>query len=278
LSEERDSMEFKEAVAPPVIHVDEKCPFCPVDKKPNDKIVAKIGEDNAPSTLGKNLIAAGIPKKDYLEDEDDVLAYGEFSAEAHHLICGNEVLKEEGEVEKYLIKEARQTSKGAAGLLKPRDVPYDVNAAENGIWLPSTRDEFRITKRGQPPESGTLWSGLEESEKENDAFAVMEGVKRQFHKGSHGNAGQPHNNYVKEAIARLKQVRVWVSKYSEICPMEEDAPKKEPPYYPPDGIVDMLNLLSANLRKELIGPPETWNFFISDLAWKCHLHNKELYG
>src|SRR5690606_6946458 len=134
-----------------------------------------------------------------------------------------EVLKEEGEVEKFLIKDSKKTSKGAAGLLQPNDVAYDVNCAENGIWLPSVPDMFRKTAEGEPERwwgDQTSWNrrnvkaglpprvSLEEWEKMDAAFVVMEQVKRQFHKGQHGKVGKPDKNYVDMAISRLRQVTV----------------------------------------------------------------------
>ena len=137
----------------------------------------------------------GDLKEDHLYVDVDFDLYRQYSAEAHHLICGNEVLKEEGEVECYLIKRTKNSSKGQVGYLEPNDVGYDVNSAKNGIWVPSVPDMFRKID-GEP----NRWWGdqkkwnkehvnmpprvsIDEWEKIDAAFIVMESVKRQFHKG-----------------------------------------------------------------------------------------------
>jgi hypothetical protein len=276
-------MEFAEAVSIGLGHESAKCPFCPPETQQDDGKVAKIGQDNDSSTLAQNLDGAGDSKKEHLYFDVDFEIYRTYSAEAHHLICGNEVLKEEGEVEKYLIKDSKTTSKGAAGLLKPNDVAYDVNCAENGIWLPSVPDMFRPARKGAEPArwwgDQTSWNrknpskpprtSLDEWERVDAAFIVMTAVKRQFHKGPHGSVGTPHNNYVKMAIGRLQQVTVFVKHYADKCPMENGQPKKNPPYYPPHRLRGVLNLLSENLHKELTGPPEDWNYYISAYALEC---------
>ena len=271
--------EFLELVAiPDGPHAPAKCPFCPIDKEKAGP-PSYIGKDNKSKTLGTNLESIGDKKSDHLYQDSD---YGTYSAEAHHAICGNEVLAEEAELEAYLIEQGKSTTKGGAGLLKPGDVGYDVNCAENGIWLPLVPYMFMAGKKS--PE--TWWgdqSGwnrrhprrrkrktLGEDEKEEIAFAVMEHVQRQFHKGPHGSVGEPHNNYVVMAIGRLRQITAFVTHFKEICPMEDDGqPKTDPPFYPPFGVIALLHALSLNLKKELQGPPETWNYFISTFALDC---------
>lgn len=284
-------MEFPEAVAIPTGHAADKCPFCPLEQTPNSN-VAKIGKDNDSTTLGNNLDAAGDDKQDHLYFDVEYEIYRDYSAEAHHLICGNEVLKEEAQVEKYLIKDSKTTTKGAAGWLQPNDTAYDVNCAENGIWLPSVPDMYRKAEQREPDVwwgDQTKWNrkkaagvpdrdSLEDWARFDSAFIVMESVKRQFHKGPHENVGEPHENYVVMAIGRLRQVTAFLNHFRDVCPMEADGtPKTNPPYYPPHGLPRLLHLLSENLRRELTGPPETWNYYISDFAmacskwWKRHL-------
>jgi hypothetical protein len=282
-------MEFGEAVSfTPGVHEPEKCPFCPLEKKTDPDKKARIGKDNDSETLGKNLAAARDLKAEHLYYDCDFEIYRTYSAEAHHLICGNEVMKEEAQVEKYLIKEGAQTSKGAAGYLKPNDVAYDINGAGNGIWLPSVPDMFRAIGKKKPDRwwgDQTRWNkkhpdkpqraSLEEWEKADAAFIVMGAVKRQFHKGEHGAVGQPHDNYVKMAIGRLSLVSLLAEHYSDLCPMEEDeTPRDKPPYWPAHGLAKILDLLSDNLKAELEGPPESWNFYISEFARSCSLQWK----
>lgn len=263
-------------------HDGEKCPFCPLDKEKKD-LTSYIGKHNKSSTLGRRLSAAGDKKEDHLYVDSE---HGKYSAEAHHLICGNEVLKEEGTLEKYLIVQSKTTSKGAAGVIDSdlNDVGYDVNSAKNGIWLPSV-PYAHMGGRGRPaPErwwgDQTTWNrenpekpariSLEEWEKTPMAFAVMQAVGLQFHKGEHGAVGQPHENYVKEAIKRLREISLLAENYSKVCPMNEDgSARTEPPFYPPYRLISALNTLSAGLAEELKGPPDSWNYYISEFALEC---------
>ncbi len=277
--------EFGEVIAVPDagMHEEEKCPFCPVDKQKRD-LTSHIGKDNNSKTLAENLEGDDDRKSDHLYFDVEFNIYRRYSAEAHHLICGNEVLKEEGEVEKYLIHKSKKTSKGSAGYLEPNDVGYDVNRAKNGIWLPSVPDLFRKTE-GEPSRwwgDQTDWNrknptkpprvSLGEWEKCDAAFIVMEAVKRQFHKGPHEDVGDASNNYVVMAISRLRQVTVFLEHFAENCPMEDDGSKrKQPPFVPPYGIVSILDLLSKSLSQELKGHPDSWNYYISEFALQCSL-------
>ena len=276
-------MEFDEAVA--ITNISEHkghCPFCPLEKVEAKNKISYIGVDNNSSTLRDNLKDSGDPQSEHLYVDHDFELYGRYSAEAHHLICGNEVLKEEGEIECYLIKQSKATSKGQSGYLEPNDVGYNVNCAKNGIWLPSVADVFRKID-GEPEEwwgDQSKWNkknvnktsriSIEEWKKVDSAFIVMESVKRQFHKGSHEDVGEPHNNYVTMAISKLRQVTVFLNHYAEICPMEDDGgTRDEPPFYPPHGVSRILDLLSESLKNELEGHPSTWNYFISEYALEC---------
>lgn len=268
--------QFGEAISIPVSgHEPDKCCFCPIETKKNPKNIAKIGKDNNSSTLGINLTASGDPIINHLF-EDSV--HGMYSAEAHHIICGNEILGEEKEVEKYLITQNKKTTKGSEGYIENtlHDVAWDVNSARNGIWLPSVPDMYRVVD-GDPD----VWWGkqskksgrefLKESEKNDIAFIVMTKVKRQFHKGSHTSAAPPHQSYVKLGIRELKKVRLVLEYYSKECPMEDGDEKKrdKAPYRPPHKIAHTLDLLSDRLERELCGAPASWEFFISKLALKC---------
>lgn len=256
------------------------CPFCPLEKNNIQDKVSYIGEDNDSTELGNNLEKRGDTKREHLYGDQ---VYGQYSVEAHHLICGNEVLKEEGEVERYLIKQSKKTSKKQSGYLEPNDVGYNINSAKNGIWLPSVPDMFRKIEDKEPERwwgSQKKWNkdnadkpvriSIEEWEKVDAAFIVMKAVERQFHKGPHKRVGEPDNNYVVMAINRLRQVTVYLNHYTEICPMEDDGSTREKePYYPPNGVIMILDLLSDSLKRELLGDPSTWNYFISKYALQC---------
>lgn len=279
-------MEFCEAVK--ILdsgHESDKCPFCPiVTKPPSPAPVAKIGRDNNSNTLGSNLEGNDPPdpKSDHLYEDSE---HGQYSAEAHHIICGNEILGDEKEVEKYLITQNKMTTKKKPGKIENtlHDVDWDVNAARNGIWLPSVPDMYRIVEIGKEPE---VWWGkqtkksgrkfLSKSEKKHISFLVMSNVKRQFHKGSHKSAALPDDSYVLYGINELKKVKVFLKYYSKECPMEDGTKTKrdKEPFRPPHGIAHIMDLLSDHLKRELVGEPTSWNYFISEYAMECKVWAK----
>jgi len=276
--------QFALAVAIPTSgHDPEKCCFCPIETKKNPKVIAKIGKNNDSGTLGAALEKSSDPKSNHLYEDSE---HGFYSAEAHHLICGNEILGAEKEVEKYLITQDKETTKGAAGYIEKtlHDVDWNVNAARNGIWLPSVPVVY--TNKGGDP---AVWWGkqdkkknpdrkfLKEGERNSISYVVMKEVERQFHKGPHGSAAPPHQSYVDLGIEELKKVKALLKYYSKECPMEDGRKKKRaaPPYRPPHGISTTLDLLSDRLKDELVGPPKTWKFFVSKYALRCQKWHEE---
>lgn len=113
---------------------DEKCPFCPIQEK-YDYPDSKVSDENNSITLGTNLENKGDLKRNILNMlyEKTKGIHGQYSAQAHHLICGKEILGAQKEIESWLCKEGKHNGK-----LQPCDTGYNVNSAKNGIWLPST--------------------------------------------------------------------------------------------------------------------------------------------
>jgi len=271
-------MQLLEAVALPTdgSHDPEKCPFCPIQKVQKPKTLAKIGKHNQSSTLASRLRQIGDTESNHLF-EDSV--HGKYAVEAHHLICGHEILGDEQNAERFLITQNKTTTKEAPGHIENtlHDVDWDVNSARNGIWLPSVPDIYRVVDEKEP----AVWWGeqekqsgrksLEETDKDAIAFIVMRAVGRQFHKGPHGSAAPADQSYVDLGIKELKKVTKVLEYYSEKCPMEDgDKTKRSsPPYRPPHRIAFTLDLLSDRLRRELVGQPASWKYFISKYAKSC---------
>jgi len=257
-------------------HDKNKCPFCKEDA-PAEKGVAVIGKDNNSKTLGDNLESSPDPdpKADHLYEDSE---HGMYSAEAHHLICGNEILGDHKHMEKFLVTTTKDTSKHGKGFIEDElgDVPWDVNSSRNGIWLPSVPDMYRKTG-GKAPDvwwgyqkKSTGRTSLRVKQKREIAYKVMEAEKLQFHKGSHKNAAKPERNYVKLGKEELDNIKKFVKYYSKECPTETNGKKRgTQPIYPPCGLATILDLLSDRLKMELEGHPRSWNYFISVLAREC---------
>ncbi len=113
---------------------DKKCPFCPIQEE-YECPDSKVSDENNSITLGTNLEARGDLKRNILNMlyKKTKGIHGQYSAQAHHLICGKEILGAQKEIESWLCKEGTHNGK-----LQPCDTGYNVNNAENGIWLPST--------------------------------------------------------------------------------------------------------------------------------------------
>jgi hypothetical protein len=263
------------AVPPPPSAHDDNCPFCA--KKENQKGTLKsyIGKDNDPKDLERHLADEGQPRAQVGFEHDD---YGKYSEEPHHLVSGNEALKGHA-IESWL-------SKDAAGSEVDADSGFDVNAARNGIWLPSITDANRIckwdTEKGRngkikrvPAESEKgkrMWSKLDDDEKDLIAFAIMEKEELQFHKGNHRNRGEAIDEcYIEEVQRLLSEIKAYTDKAAQLC--DKAKPDKDDKLPPPLGINGMIyGIASAHMRWHVSGPPESWFVFISKLSRNYYQH------
>lgn len=117
------------------------CPFCPVQEK-YDNPDSKCKKENDSDELGKNLSAKGDKPSDHIAEIFTLTSgiHGQYTVNPHHLISGGEILGEQEEIQSYLCKEGRYNGK-----LQPCDTGYNVNNANNGIWLPSTPAMYKQT-------------------------------------------------------------------------------------------------------------------------------------
>jgi hypothetical protein len=260
------------------IHNDPDCPFC--EKKPAKPAKTAIGKDNSSSKLATSLTRAGDPIKQHLLVDSE---HGDYSAEAHHAICGHEILQECTMMEQLLLKQGEKASKGADGYCED-NVGYNVNAAENGIWLPSVPEAYKVKKSAQPRVwwgDQTAWNRknagapartfLSPDRRDVIAYFVMAAKKRQFHKGPHGNVGTPLTNYVNFGKREVDEVAARIKAYSRVCLMDGEGSKarKKPPFKPPYGALAALNLVSRKLMDEVTGHPRDWRYFLSKYAVTC---------
>jgi A nuclease family of the HNH/ENDO VII superfamily with conserved AHH len=179
----------------------------------------------------------------------------------HHLIPGNESLKN-STVVRYMgddnvieVYKENQPSK----IKDNQSIGYDVNAAENGVWLPSPY-ALSMRKNEWPSEAAIeairqragKWTGptgAVASEEFKMAFAVatMEQLNppRQFHM-RHAE----YSNKVREILNAIG-TRMWFLSIGA-CPFAKST-MVDGKWDAPAGLLDRLHLLSANLRRLVLG-------------------------
>ena len=197
------------------------------------------------------------------EEESSVLSYGKTSKlityklqyAPHHLIPGNESLKGT-EIVRYLGDDdtIEEFAEGNSSYIKDGfSVNYDINAAKNGVWLPSP---YALSMSNQwPSKSGIsvikkrkrhkVAAQTEDFRIAYVAAAIEASGDRQFHV-RHADYSDMVQQVLDAIAHRMKKM------VQGICPLakQEDQKKANPPY----GIVGRLNVLSANLRRLTAGP------------------------
>jgi hypothetical protein len=135
-----------------VEHQEDSCPFCRENEKPDPLPVSKIVDNwdedkaaarhdmigNSSGTLETNMKAEGNPRPtdwrlrhEVRKCNGETLDLGDdhvVKANPHHLVPGNESLKKCPQILKWIFEKE--------GLIT-NDIGYDVNRAQNGVWLPS---------------------------------------------------------------------------------------------------------------------------------------------
>ncbi|MBK7614601.1 MAG: AHH domain-containing protein [Burkholderiales bacterium] len=293
-------------------HDKDRCPFCEY-KKTYSSPDSKVSDANDSQTLGRNLNATGKPDDSEVHHFLDMVAktggvHGKYTLQAHHLICGNEILGEQKVIQSFLCKQGRHDGK-----LQPCETGYDINSAANGIWLPSTPAQFKTAiklktalKREVAPGTYTnkeldemasfaaafpeflsmfrseltamgvntkkLWTNMTDDEQDAIAQVVMLKAQRQFHLGEHDGAvpakDRAERSYVQRGIKHLNTLTVFMQHYADGCPMGKATPPKEPPYVPPFKLNRHLDVLSKQMRAYVVGDPRRWRYFISKWAMR----------
>jgi len=268
--------EINELVAPPDLHrpgKNEACPFCPVPEpetftthpgaKNNSSVLEAVMADPG-CLVGKQ---GGARPKDGNEHRqrqsrakpkpDPIFSnsqYGAYSAEAHHLISGNQALKGH-EMEQWIV----------GGALIKKDTGYSVNNSDNGEWLPSIPEKHK----------GGSWASLEFEDKLEIARAPMRRGKGQFHKGPHNVVDKEdllgvHTSYPKEVKRLLSDLVELMHGWAESCPICKQVDPDKGPFDPNWRVHDMLDSLSRGIGVDLKGPPGHWYYFISRVAMEFH--------
>lgn len=285
--------ELGETVSPPdfasEVHTEATCPWHTKEKSsagemkavdPDEDVKGAIPPNDG-GTLGRNMQAAGvfIPAADevwigygpmddvhyksgnkkksvqtYVEVDGFEIRY-ELQYAPHHLIPGNGSLKGSAVVP-YLGDEAtiKHFKKGEASkIMDGHSVGYDVNAASNGVWLPSPyalsncNDWPAIPgitalkkQRGEAVAYDT--TGFKEA---YVAAAIEASGNRQFHM-SHKKYSDKVREILKSIGARLKSMA------GGECPIASGS-KSNGKLVPPAGLPGRLDVLSGNLERLVTG-------------------------
>lgn len=277
-------MELLEAVTPPATgQHDSTCPFCAgTDKCESKGYNTKHGALKDEKELGKNLakrgqitsdkeVGAVYPTEGGDDDHDGWIVtpniLEEFAVEIkptpHHLIPGNAAM-EPSSLEEWTCKKH--------GLLK-EDVGYNIDCAENGIWLPHlphihwTR-MFDKAKGLRFSDVFGKWSALSDLRKKAVGYLIMSETWLQMHYTDHDDPYVHVDNettYDSEAKERCNllgdlMMAFWAPK----CPAAEDETDKK--FHPPYGIINRINLQSTFMRQRITGRPTFWESWVSQLA------------
>jgi hypothetical protein len=280
-------MELGEPIKPPGIlgregHSKATCPWhqpgeggTPEMPEPNpDDDVPDAIPANKGGTLGQNLTGAGEPppsadsveicyvkgsqrtyqagkKRKIIQTYEESSDEEEYALQyaPHHVIPGNESLKN-SPVVPYMGVKSSISKYHKSSYIKKGFIGYDVNSADNGVWLPSP---YALSnKNGWPAEEGMevlkRRRGLDftETEEFKEAYvaATIEACDRQFH--------MRHVDYSDFVGKALKAIADRLAKMvNGKCPVAADS-EEDGKFDPPYGLVGRLNVLSTNLKNHLM--------------------------
>ena len=278
------------SVGLPAVHNPADCPFCQKDEPETDD--KKTIYEGKSGDLARALEEAQSPSP----QRNWVVSWNSSELQsvpnAHHLIPAEEALHGEdghsdhpsGKVlnNPHLI--LRYMSADADDSKVKSDIGYNVNAAHNGIWLPSVPVQAK-EKKEKDPQTGKMvpaatqvdgyigkWSGLSKSKQQSIGQLFM-----REEKASSANYGkqwhQRHAGY-------SRRVEKWLNKFvqklegwklQEKCPVCK-AESDDTLLPPPMGLLARLRGTSLELRGYLRGTAETWEppMFASTIARKFH--------
>jgi hypothetical protein len=282
-------------------HNEKTCPWHQKIQGQGSEMEEPIPDDDAPDAipaneggkLGKNLTAAGDTTPDaksvtisyekgsklrykagrktktvqtYHESDDD--AEYDLQYAPHHLIPGNESLKNSGVVPFMGDKSSVKKYSGGSHIKKNQFIGYDVNSAKNGVWLPSP---YALSnKNGWPAEQGMDVLkrrpniDLSETEDFKDAYvaaSITESGNLQFHMRH-----VDYSDYVRKTLDAIAEKLAGMA--SGNCPIAAMSASEDGQFDAPYGLVGRLNVLSANLKRHLIGKIWREPLFTDELTKK----------
>lgn len=214
-----------------------------------------------------------------------------FNSTPHHLIPGDDVMAGT-KIETWTRDAAKKTK---------QDIGYNIDCAQNGIFLPhlptvnftktfeyvdekgktwtegvdgkrmpkkDPKDKADKTKRKRFADIFGSWGELPDDRQRVVGYLVMGDTWLQMHYTSHG-AGYKHidatTNYNKEVLQQLDLLSDALTAYAAPrCPHAKDPDDDK--YFPPYGLNGRLNAVSARFRVRITGKPSVWRSFVSPLA------------
>jgi hypothetical protein len=196
----------------------------------------------------------------------------------HHLIPGNESLK--GNLVVAFLGDTDTISNFANGqtshIKDGFSAGYDVNDADNGVWLPSpyalsmanrwpSEPGVKVIKRRRGVALG------ESTEKFKEAYvaASIEATGRQFH--------MRHKAYSSKVQTLLTSIGERLCMMvTGTCPIAESSDDGSNKFDPPPGLVARLNVMSSNLDRLLTGSRWQPPMFADDMTRQYSLDLKKV--
>lgn len=240
---------------------------CPCTHKEEKEVSNQL--DNNGQTLGKNMAnGEGTdvqnrkvdkdPKPSYHAEEPvDITKSGyklKVKVAAHHLIPGGASLPNSDIME--FVSASRGTIKS--------DIGYDINGADNGIWLPGNYGVVDWGKLTMPYKGTPKAEDIQNEQLQAEyAYAAMDKSNTQFH--------DAHGDYNAFVIKALNKIHVRAGTAIAWCEECRKSDKISPPYK----LIKRLNGLSSRLRNFLVYPPGKWRLPIFTSIWSLRLKANE---
>jgi hypothetical protein len=166
----------------------------------------------------------------------------------HHLIPGNESLKQSNVLD-WIFESDKITA----------DVGYDVNNAENGVWLPSNNG-----MRGNPK-----WGN--QDVKKWYVLNAMDEAEGHFH----DRHGDPYSKTVTKILNKIADRMNGVKILNMDCPYNNKKAKNSDKFEPPFYLYVRLNGVSARCKKHLTHTAKQQRFLYTSKLVKLYWDAKK---
>lgn len=217
----------------------EQCPICGKAPHPERTTSDKKNDKGCLTSKPQNLGCSQLPM---------IPGVPNYATAAHHLIPANQCLKQ-------FIRLSQMC----------KTVGYDVNNTNNGIALP-TCGQGSLNAYDHPGGTQEKYGKLDDADKKNAAFLIMEALNLQWHVGHHDwnmdfeTDAIPHvENYDKLVKTKLRDLESDIEKSGkEICEPEDDSESGS-------AIIGELNALSQEIKGFVVA----WKtYYVSAMSCK----------